>query len=113
MLDLAVNTSQLSLGLAPSRERAMLGDILDIDTIVLEETLGLHVPVLLSGPLGEAKVLGHEDLLTSGELELGSSQSLNDVVLKALDKLNILNGTNTFEQRKMLMFDQRINRKLK
>ena len=82
MLDLAVNTSQVSLGLAPDGERSMLWDVLDIDTIVLESASSLHVSILLPGPLGEAKVLGHEDLLTPGELELGSSQSLNDVVLE-------------------------------
>ena len=81
MLDLAVNTSQISLGLAPDGERSMLGDVLDIDTIVLESAGGLHLGVLLPGPLGEAPVLGHEDLLTSGELKLGSSQGLNHVVL--------------------------------
>ena len=82
MLDLAVNTSQLSLGLAPGGERSMLGDVLDVDTIVLEPAGGLHLGVLLPVPLGEAPVLGHVDLLTSGKLELGSSQSLNDVVLE-------------------------------
>ena len=60
----------------------MFWDILDIDTIVLQQALSLHISVFFSVPLGEAPVLTDEDLLTSGELELGSSQSLNDLILE-------------------------------
>ena len=80
--NLTVHSSQLCLGLAPGGERSMLGNILHIDTIVLESPVSLHGDVLLPGPLGEPVVLGDEDLLTSGELELGSSQSLDDLILK-------------------------------
>ena len=56
-MDLTVDTSQVSLGLAPDGERSVLGDVLHIDTIVLEPAGGLHLGVLLPGPLGEAVVL--------------------------------------------------------
>merc|ERR1719445_2095777 len=60
----------------------MLRDVLDVDTIVLKSTISFHLSILLPGPLGEPVVLGDEDLLTSGELELGSSQSLDDLILE-------------------------------
>jgi len=60
----------------------VFGDILDVDAIVLQTTVGLHLGVLLPVPLGEAPVLAHVDLLTSGELELGSSQGLNNLILE-------------------------------
>ena len=65
----------------------MFGDILDVDAIVLQTTIGLHLGVLLPVPLGEAPVLAHVDLLTSGELELGSSQGLNNLILKITIKI--------------------------
>ena len=65
----------------------MFGDILDVDAIVLQTTVGLHLGVLLPVPLGEAPVLAHVDLLTSGELELGSSQGLNNLILKITIKI--------------------------
>ena len=60
----------------------MLGEVFHVDSVILEAAIGLHLAVLLPGPLGEAPVLAHEDLLTAGELELGASQSLDDVILK-------------------------------
>merc|ERR1719400_1561403 len=42
----------------------------------------LHDGVLLTGPLAEAPVLADEDLLTARELELGTSESLDDLVLE-------------------------------
>ena len=65
----------------------MFGDILDVNAIVLQTTIGLHLGVLLPVPLGEAPVLAHVDLLTSGELELGSSQGLNNLILKITIKI--------------------------
>ena len=58
-------------------------NILDVDAVVLQTSVRLHLGVLLAVPLGEAPVLAHEDLLTSGELELGSSQGLDNLILKA------------------------------
>ena len=57
-------------------------NILDVDAVVLQTSVRLHLGVLLAVPLGEAPVLAHEDLLTSGELELGSSQGLDNLILK-------------------------------
>ena len=59
----------------------MLGEVFHVDSVILETSISLHVDVLLPGPLGEPVVLAHEDLLAPGELELGASQSLNDIVL--------------------------------
>ena len=60
----------------------MLGEVFHVDSVILEAAIRLHVSVLLPGPLGEAVVLAHEDLLTAGELELGAPQSLDDVSLE-------------------------------
>ena len=57
-------------------------NILDVDAVVLQTSVRLHLGVLLTVPLGEPPVLAHEDLLTSGELELGSSQGLDNLILK-------------------------------
>ena len=62
----------------------MLGEVFHVDSVVLETAIGLHLGVLLPGPLGESVVLAHEDLLTAGELELGAPQSLDDVTLEQL-----------------------------
>ena len=62
----------------------MLGEVFHVDSVVLETTIGLHLGVLLPGPLGESVVLAHEDLLTAGELELGAPQSLDDVTLEQI-----------------------------
>ena len=77
----AVDTGQLGLGLAPGGERAVLGDVLHVDSVVLESTRLLHGDVLLTVPLAEAPVLADVDLLPSGELELGTSESLNGLIL--------------------------------
>ena len=59
----------------------MLGEVFHVNSVVLETAIGLHLGVLLSGPLGESVVLAHEDLLAAGELELRAPQSLDDVSL--------------------------------
>ena len=86
-LHLAVDSSQGSLGLAPPGQGSVLGEVFHVDSIVLEATIGLHLCVLLPGPLSEPVVLAHEDLLTAGELELGAPQSLDDVSLEYLTLL--------------------------
>ena len=79
---LAIDPGELGLGLAPVGERAVLGDVLHVDAVVLEATVRLHLAVLLAGPLGEPVVLAHEDLLTPRELELGAPQGLDDLSLQ-------------------------------
>merc|ERR1719510_2096285 len=78
----AVHSSQLSLGLAPSGEGAVLGDVLHVHSVVLQSARLLHHGVLLPGPLAEAPVLADEDLLTARELELGAPESLDNLVLE-------------------------------
>ena len=77
----AVHSSQLGLGLAPSGEGSVLGDVLHVHSVVLQSARLLHLGVLLPGPLAEAPVLADEDLLTSRELELGAPESLDSLVL--------------------------------
>ena len=60
----------------------MLRDVLHVNSIVLQDSLLLHLGVLLAVPLAEAPVLADEDLLTAGELELGAPQSLDNLILK-------------------------------
>ena len=78
----AVHSSQLGLSLAPGGEGSVLGDVLHVHSVVLQSARLLHDGVLLTGPLAEAPVLADEDLLTARELELGTSESLDDLVLK-------------------------------
>jgi len=55
---------------------AVLGSVLERDTVAVEET-GFHLSLELShGVGGEAELTGDEDLLTAGELEAGSVHSL-------------------------------------
>ena len=77
----AVHSSQLGLGLAPSGEGSVLGDVLHVHSVVLQSARLLHDGVLLTGPLAEAPVLADEDLLTARELELGAPESLDNLVL--------------------------------
>ena len=60
----------------------MLGHVLHVDAVGLEVAARPHLLVLVAVPLGEAKLLADEDLLTARELELGTSESLDDLVLK-------------------------------
>ena len=78
---LAVDSGQGGLCLAPPGQWAVLGEVFHVDSVILETSISLHVDVLIPGPLGEPVVLAHVDLLATGELELGASQSLDDIVL--------------------------------
>ena len=78
---LTVDSGQGGLCLAPPGQGAVLGEVFHVDSVILETSISLHVDVLLPGPLGEPVVLAHEDLLAPGELELGASQSLDDLAL--------------------------------
>ena len=79
---LAVDSGQSGLCLAPPGQGAVLGEVFHVDSVILETSISLHVDVLIPGPLGEPVVLAHVDLLAAGELELGASQSFDDIVLK-------------------------------
>lgn len=62
------------------RKTAVLCNILDGSTISHQPALLATASVVLAIELGETPLVGSHDLLSSRELELGSSQSLNDVV---------------------------------
>ncbi len=61
------------------REVAVVGEELNISTIDLDATGSLLLQVLLAAQRREAPVLGDDDLLSAGELVLGSSKSLESV----------------------------------
>jgi len=61
-------------------QTAVLGDIFAGDTIGDDPALHSALCVLGTGPLGETPLVGSHDSLTTGEFELGTTQSLNDVV---------------------------------
>lgn len=54
---------------------------LDVATIWDQSSLGLVLEVVLTSELGESPVVRHVDLLSAWEFELGSSQSLDSVLL--------------------------------
>ena len=56
----------------------MLGDILGDITINNQATVSSHGLILLTGVLGEAPLLGDDDLLAAGELHFSSTESLED-----------------------------------
>merc|ERR1712080_296319 len=65
-----LKSSQLHLGPAPNGKGSVLGHVLHVDAVGLEVSASPHLGILLAVPLGEAKLLAHEDLLPAGELEL-------------------------------------------
>lgn len=58
----------------------MVGEELDVSTIVLDAATGLALEVLLAAKGSEAPVLGDNDLLATRELVLGSAESLKSEV---------------------------------
>ena len=76
-----LKSSEFHLGLAPDREGAMLGHVLHVDAVGLEVAARPHLLVLVTVPLGEAKLLADEDLLPARELELAPPQGLDNLGL--------------------------------
>jgi len=68
------------LDLDPSRKFALVGSVLAIEAIRFETSIGAHLLVQGNVPLCETPLLGHNDLLATRELKLGSSQRLDDVL---------------------------------
>lgn len=62
------------------RQRAVLGNILDGAAVRSDPSLLAASHVVLAVKLGEAPLVGLHDFLSSGELELRTAESLNDVV---------------------------------
>lgn len=60
-------------------QAAVLWDILDGDTIGADPASLSASDVLLASEFGEAPLVRSHDFLPSGELELGTTQSLNDM----------------------------------
>ena len=77
-----LESSQLSLGLAPYGERAMGRHVLHVHTVQLQPAVFPHLIILISIPLGESPLLADKDLLASRELELGAPESLDTFSLE-------------------------------
>jgi len=75
-------TRHLSLGteslLEEGREGTLLVEVLDVASIGLETTGSALGDVVTAGELGETPLLGDDDLLATSELELGTTESLDD-----------------------------------
>jgi len=63
-----------------SVKMAVLGNELDVGTVLNELALVSHVDVVLLLVLGETPSLGDDDFLSAGEFVLGSSQGLDGVL---------------------------------
>merc|ERR1712240_928859 len=66
------------LPILPSLQRSLVGLVLNSDSVGDQDTVSPHLLVVLTRPLGEAPLLGHHDDLTSGVLELGTTEGLDD-----------------------------------
>ena len=58
----------------------MVASVPTVGSVGDDHSFSLVLEVLLLGELGEAPLVGDDDLLSTGELVLGSAQSLNDVL---------------------------------
>jgi len=78
----------------------MSSSILTVGAIRLQEAVVSHVFVFRGLPLGETPFFGDENLLTAGELELGTTQGLDNLTLVLLlsthrhDRLPDVNPSN-------------------
>jgi len=77
----SLDSGEAGLDLAPSGEGSVLGQVLHANSVVDKTAGSLHVVEDAPVPLGETPLLADEDLLPAGELELGSTEGLNDVRL--------------------------------
>jgi len=73
--------SQLSLGCLPGGKGTTVWLVLNADSIWHQSAIGSHRLVLLPFPLREAPLATDVNLLTTGELELGSPESLDNLIL--------------------------------
>jgi len=69
------------LGSLPGGKGSSVGLVLDTDAVWHESSVSSHRLKLLALPLGEAPLATDVDLLATGELELGSPQCLDDLIL--------------------------------
>ena len=70
--------------LNPYFKRPLIGEVVACGAIGLESSVGPHLLVISEFPFGESPVARHRDLLSAGELELGSSQGFDDIVFVLL-----------------------------
>lgn len=80
-----------------SRERTLLNEVLDVATIGLKAASSAGSEVVLTRELGEAPLLGDDDLLATGELELCATEGLEDngpVAVLGTDGENDLTNVN-------------------
>lgn len=72
------------LDLDPLGEWATVGLVVAGDTVGQETTIGAHLRVVGDVPLGEAPLARDGNLLATGELELGTTEGLDHVLLVLL-----------------------------
>jgi len=75
------DASELELGLLPLLEGTVLREVLDAHAIRFEVSGSNHLFIIRTLKLREAPLGRDEDLLPARELELGTTKSLNDVIL--------------------------------
>lgn len=61
-------------------ERTVVGEELNVGTVILDTAGSLALEVLVTAKRGETPVLGDDDLLATRELVLGSAESLKSEV---------------------------------
>merc|ERR1712243_340579 len=76
-----LDPGELSLNLAPSGEGSVLRNVLGAGSVVEQAASFPHLLVVGTVELGESPLLGDVNLLTAGELELGSPEGLDDGIL--------------------------------
>lgn len=72
------------LGLDPFGEWSTVGLVVAGNTVGQQTTILTHGFVVLQVPLGESPLAGDGDLLATRKLELGTTESLDDVLLVLL-----------------------------
>jgi hypothetical protein len=78
-------------------QRTVAVEDLNVNTLVDDATLLLELEVLLATKIGQTPLLGHNDVLLSGELELSTTEALNhtgNVLLTATDSHKDLTNVN-------------------
>jgi len=76
----------------------VLGQILHVDTVRSKVAGGAHALVVGTVPLGESPLLADVDLLSARELELGTTEGLDAVILMSVaasDRNKNLSNANT------------------
>jgi len=72
---------ELLVSVHPGFEGSVVGVVLDSNAVGGQMERLAHTVVVFAGPTSESPFAGHDQLLTTRELEFGSSEGLDDVGL--------------------------------